>query len=319
MLMNAPCAAVAVLFTESGPLQIYHAKALRAVVETLPKRSMSSCDTGFVAGHNGVATIVPSISHCSQNRVVGGAWDLEQWRHWGRKKSAVASTICKLNGSLKARIADLEAQLSGTTNPKSTEQLFGGVPTSGFCNRDYADNADEDPLRRNDPWANRDGHGDLAVRAVVEDSWAAWQPQWLRHGRVRNLKLHPLPPRLYPDSSADGCGESCTSFVRQSSCTEFERTQKRTVEKTNGTDVKGDWRALPRDDFKNMYMKFPDNPLRTTPDEYVQQRWPSSCALRGAARHLRRYGYSATLPDVIHYPVDTCELKSLREVFRVAQ
>ena len=78
-----------------------------------------------------------------------------------------------MNGRLKARIVDLEAQLSGTASSKSTEQLLGGVPTSGFCNRDYA----EDPLRRNDPWANRDGQGDVTVSTVVEDSWAAWQPQ----------------------------------------------------------------------------------------------------------------------------------------------
>ena len=66
-------------------------------------------------------------------------------------------------------------------------------------------------------------------------------------------------------------------------------------------NLKGDWRALPRNDFVNIHTKFPASPLNMAPEEYVQKRWPTYRELLNAARHLAtvwlfRYASSRRLP-----------------------
>ena len=180
-------------------------------------------------------------------------------------------------------------------------------------------NEDCDPLRKNDPWMNCDSQGVRTIDTAVKEPWAAWQPQRLRRERARKFSLQHVPPQHWGDSSIDACDECCTSLVAQPSSAELGLTPMGIGRGEEDSNAKGDWRSMPCDTFESLYAKFPDSPLRTTPDDYVKQRWPSSRALRDAARHLRRYGYSATLPNDIHYAVDKGEVESLREVFKLAR
>jgi hypothetical protein len=87
--------------------------------------------------------------------------------------------------------------------------------------------------------------------------------------------------------------------------------------------VKGDWRALPQEDFHILHDRFPSNPFTMTPSVYVKQRWPSYHVLLNAAVHWKQYGPSATLPSDLYQSADATgcktELETLREVFRDAR
>ena len=167
-LMEPPF--VASLMTECGPLRIYSVQALCEVIETLPKSFSLPLDDGLGAAHNNVASNVsPTFDSCHSQGVIEG-WNTEQWSKWGRKKSALASNICKLNGSLKARIADLESRVSAASVPNRPGSTCEGV----------------DPLVQEDPWANGAGHFSFCTTkgSGGSDAWAAWQPQRLQCGRT---------------------------------------------------------------------------------------------------------------------------------------
>ena len=99
---------VAELLTTCGPLQFYSNQALRELVHTLP----NSC---CISGDRGAMASGASLTSNSLQRGVIEGWDVDQWCKWGRKKSALASNICKLNGTLKTRIADLEILTNGSS------------------------------------------------------------------------------------------------------------------------------------------------------------------------------------------------------------
>jgi hypothetical protein len=142
---------VAVLLTEYGPLQLYSLQALQGTVAALPKNFKIASEFSPAAAPDNVD--------------VKEGWGIEQWSYWGRKKSALASKICKENGALKARIADLEARISATPN-----SMNGGI----------------DPLHQFDPWADSlcEQYPREVVTAIFEDAWAAWRPQRLQRGLV---------------------------------------------------------------------------------------------------------------------------------------
>ena len=65
---------VAVLFIESGPSQLYSLQTLRSTVADLPKNLKGASEFRPAAAPDNVA--------------VREGWDVVQWSHWGRKKSA---------------------------------------------------------------------------------------------------------------------------------------------------------------------------------------------------------------------------------------
>lgn len=209
-----------------------------------------------------MASIGPSAlaSKRGQSRSVGEGWGLEQWRCWGRKKYSLESSICKLNGALKARIADLETQISAAAVLGPIEKSSDDVPTSRFGS---FGNEDCDPLRKNDPWMNCGSQGVGTVDTAVKEPWAAWQPQRLRRGRVRKFSLQHVPLRHWGDSSVDACDECCTSLVAQPSSAELGLTPMGIGRGEEDSNAKGDWRSMPCDTFESLYTKFPDSPLRT--------------------------------------------------------
>ena len=44
--------------------------------------------------------------------VVLDGYTIEQWREWGKRKSEIVSSTCRLNGELKALVTSLEADLT---------------------------------------------------------------------------------------------------------------------------------------------------------------------------------------------------------------
>ena len=277
---------IACLVTSRGPLHIFNNSALVAVLEHLPtSTTISSADhEGFTA---------------------------KEWADFARKKSAIASKVSRLNGKMKSLLA---ASRVGDIVPgvdvRSLPLTKPPAATSDFAWSESCENSDHnvgealendlsvvDCLFVNDPWRSASGcfaYDQVPARTPRESNgkaaWARWR-----------------------DTLAGCAQEESDKFDLNGAA-----ISTATVTTCEGNHLKGDWRALPEDTFANLYKKFPCNPSRTAPDEYVQQRWPSNRPLLGAARHLRRYGYSATLPDDIHYAVDKGELLSLREVFKHA-
>jgi hypothetical protein len=45
-----------------------------------------------------------------------GGYTAVQWAEWGKHKSKVATSTCRLNGELKVRISSLEDEISGLRN-----------------------------------------------------------------------------------------------------------------------------------------------------------------------------------------------------------
>ena len=173
-------------------------------------------------------------------------------------------------------------------------------------------------MQQKDPWANCDVHNSTTVGKSAEDGWATWQPQRLQSGTAQALKLQRIPPRQRTGVSPDMGDETYTSFVEQPSGSHT----KRLGGGESAVNMKGDWRSLPCENYQGLYVIFPGNPFKMLPHEYVQKRWPSNRVLIDAARHWRRYGYSATLPNDIYLSADTCgcksELDSVRAVFKDA-
>ena len=119
---------VAVLFTECGPLQIFCTQALCEVIASLQKDAQHAHKVGASPV---LAPTAPVTTDVVEN------WNAGQWCEWGRKKSALASKLCKLNGTLKAHVAELECKIS---------KLYGSIAARQSTHDGI------DPLVLNDPW-----------------------------------------------------------------------------------------------------------------------------------------------------------------------
>lgn len=96
--------------------------------------------------------------------------------------------------------------------------------------------------------------------------------------RRGNLNLYSVEELEINDATyTDRCNESCACFAAQSSFAPHGRAQRSSWRKTNENN-ETNWRFLPCDVCKSLYMKFPSLLFRMAPDEYVQQPWPSNRA-----------------------------------------
>ena len=331
MVLDSPL--VAALLTECGPLQIYSVQALREIVGVLPKCSWGSCGASLTAAHDDAAAIAPSTtSNRDQSRSVVEGWDLGQWRHWGRKKSALASSICKLNGVLKARIADLEIQIGAAATSKSVKPFPDSYcPTSEFSE---SGDANEDPLLQNDPWRNRYTRDATTIDTEARDAWARWRPQRLRRGKVRKLALQHIPAQQWTDTSTDLCDEPYLTFVAQ---------PRVSINSSSAQKLEGCWQSLPASAWQCLHSRFTylnrsvNDGVETTSDteeesktnipaathsDFVKATWPASRGMRMAANHWYRYGHNATLPafdlNIVEQEGLSSDLVILRDAFEYA-
>jgi hypothetical protein len=300
-------------------LQIYSAQALREIVDTLPKNARFAGDAGQSGGLGAVASGDTLTSNALRNQPVIEGWDIEQWRTWGRKKSALASNICQANGELKARIIELESRPSGSSSFKVKDGLnekVGPCLAKGASLSAVSKFSLQDPFRHSDPWSNKTvlKHDYKLVQTMgCVNALDSWRTQ--RKRPHKGLKLQQISHRqcAHGDLSDEADDTSLVVDLEKSKYAQ-ENASKRIV--------KDDRRALPVDAFQFLYDSFPRGPCRYSPDEYVQQRWPAHQVLLKAARHWKEYGPCATLPADMYQLEDSegslPELETLREVFRDA-
>ena len=101
----------------------------------------------------------PSRQQLSETPLVDG-WDIYQWGAWGRRKSAIATAVCKQNGKFKAEIDMLKkrvAELGG--------QCEGMIKTT----------LKDDPFLTSDPWAGATLGSVNIDQAVPQEAWKNWR------------------------------------------------------------------------------------------------------------------------------------------------
>ena len=163
-------------------------------------RELGCQDCQHSQQHQDDPTSLLSASKCRNIDLVEG-WNADEWSVWGRKKSALASKVCKQNGSLKARLAELESKISRARGSTPTE----GTVESAQCSAPITDLVD--PLAQHDPWANSKlqqcHHAPHDARLVnastAADAWAGWTPQ--RPASI-GLELRHVPPWQWPCTDA---------------------------------------------------------------------------------------------------------------------
>jgi len=291
---------VVVLLTKCGPLQIYNSDALRAVVEALPRHCWDPLD---IASGSTMASSSTKPNHAA-NEVIDG-WNIEQWRQWGRKKSALASNICKLNGILKAQIADSAHGKKAPGDNISADSQHDGP------GQNSSEDQGADPFATDDPWASYGVHDATANSNSVNDIRSARQPKRVHRGENQ------FP--IVEDRDLGANGQDRKDRERASNC---RSAANKSVVQERTESACGDWHRLPSEAFKIIYDRFPHHPFTVTPRVYVEQRWPSFPVLFQAASHWKEYGPSATLPAYMNENADKqgCreELTLMRVIFRDA-
>ena len=141
-LMSSP--PLAILHSSCGELHIFDADALAKVVMSLPS----------VAVHTAA---VKTIETCTAKPLLHDGFTIEQWGSFGKRKSKIASSVCKENGFLKKRLL---GKSEGDT--------------------------EADPLFQSDPWQAARAAGCCETETVAsstfsspggqsgEDRWSKW-------------------------------------------------------------------------------------------------------------------------------------------------
>ena len=94
---------------------------------------------------------------CSAKDNLLKGWDIHQWSDWGRRKSSIASSVCRENGKLKAELTRLRLRIAELEN---------------LCNDVGADlQVLDDPLWLSDPWAGATVHAKSRDRMVNVEAW----------------------------------------------------------------------------------------------------------------------------------------------------
>jgi hypothetical protein len=145
--MEFPAAAgivpVAVLVSPAGHLYFYEAAAITTVINSLS------------------LTCSPAAP-----KLLDG-FTLEQWAAFGKRKSAIASRVCKENGALKAKLAS------------SGGDSDDGEPSIRRLGTETSNMAPVDPLQANDPWFGCSAPRvscDVVNASSSGSSWSAWCP-----------------------------------------------------------------------------------------------------------------------------------------------
>ena len=128
---------LAVLSSASGLLHIYTDTALKLLLES-------------EIAHRAVA---PSSPPVAVPDLVDG-FSAQEWATFARKKCAIASSVCRLNGALKKHLAD-------------------GIPMKNHKSMV----THEDALQLHDPWLN--AKSELVSQSpapTVDDLWSTWNP-----------------------------------------------------------------------------------------------------------------------------------------------
>ena len=134
--------AVARLDSAKGQLHLFDVTAVASVLERLPIIDIgndTAVDTRFYAA--GAALF--------------GGFSAETWSQYAKKKSRIASRLCRENGELKACIAALENKLR-----HQSPSVFSVVPNV-------------DPLSSHDPWAGKSISPSVEVHSCL-DAWGSW-------------------------------------------------------------------------------------------------------------------------------------------------
>ena len=257
-------------FYDHTALQIAALSFANLMVEAAPSQSLH-------------ADAAPSSD---QRSVLFDGFSIEQWASYAKRKAHIASAVCKENGSLKAKI-NATPIIEGTGSHECSG--VGHKTSTSF-----------DSIFASDPW--RSGSAGLAqekgsVVSVCEsnndEAWAKWRGTSsisesvatavpTRH-MSRGLQLQQVRHResAWADDSAVAVEGSLAFSLGAKVVTQRAReTALKGAGTTRGYDhLNGDWRVLPSGDFQVIHDKFPQNPFRTTPYEYVKARWPASRVL----------------------------------------
>ena len=89
-----------------------------------------------IIGNNGMAS-PEHASNPKQEEVNFEGFTAAQWAEWGKVKSKIATSTCRLNGELKMRISSLEGEVTAFKN-KLVGLSTGWIP---------------DPWEQYDPWS----------------------------------------------------------------------------------------------------------------------------------------------------------------------
>jgi len=154
---------VAILMSTQGPLHIFSASVVMsiingppAIIETLVPGSGTS--TGL------------ALSTCSTNTKTSNSDTLDgftivEWAAYARRKAKIASTMCKANGCLKAKLQEL--------NASRADKCFAHDAA-----RDHGTEVVEDSndmLQSADPWLNATSAKPVLVEQKP-DAWSLWTP-----------------------------------------------------------------------------------------------------------------------------------------------
>ena len=300
--------ALAVLFSKCGELHFFDQNSLSIAFSTLQLEKHPGAEHGIKRSEVPVGSGAADKAFAS----LYDGFTIEQWAAYGKKKAKIATTVSKDNGALKAKIDAMETNTGG------------GLPSA--C--DVLTSSRVDPVSKNDPWArsaqelNYHMVKEVAARNTDDDLdvLSNCRPQQVGLGvLLEEVKSQQME---WDDAPDDGDESPFTSFHADSEAAQQGSARNLGGEKSNVKHLKGDWRSLHSGDFQKLYTRFPGNPFKVAPHEYIQNRWPSCTSLLNAASHWQRYGYSATLPDYMYHSAESSgcydELQDLRIVFRDA-
>ena len=252
---------------------------------------------------------------------------LAEWAAFARKKASIASSVAKLNGELKSKLARASSRDGWFCNDPWADSA---KTRDGELNAQMASSVDTYPersgdlLNKFDPWAGATFHGTKAKESPTDgaDAWSQWIPGAFSEkskgkfdvmGKSANnksvltddfkddckgLPLSELPHKVTSWNDAMGdVGDDHSVEYHVAPITGDA------VPKDSLNDIKGDWRTIGVDGWRWVHGRFLPHPFTMNCHEYVSKRWPTSRGLKDGASHWQRYGGSATLPDGPHYMI----------------
>ena len=171
------------LDTLRGPLFLFDSSAMKAVLETLPIVTELA---GGVPLQSSLGLLPdPAFAVGVGGRLLVDGFTIDQWATYGRRKSEIASRVCKENGALKAKLASIGHSAEDVVNcllkteiADHKDKLFH--PNMAGSGTISTNRLDEDTLVAHDPWRNavsttRSGTG-LGDECSSFGAWSSWKP-----------------------------------------------------------------------------------------------------------------------------------------------
>ena len=118
----------------------------------------------------------PSERESSDDHIIDG-WNVSAWIEWGRRKSAVATSVCRQNGKLKRENQRLQMRVTELEVQRTTSGSHEDVAETklNMEHKKLETNMMEDPLLSTDPWAGKSPSRVIHALTANSGAWDNWR------------------------------------------------------------------------------------------------------------------------------------------------